>query len=442
MNKIGRILVPAVILMAPILASAATDNGAAAIANSNSTVNFICKPLSTKSAYSALGKPDMKIVMKDFGKNEAELGVMLSKSPKSNVPYLLTLSQYEQAFDSEEVTLLFGNFVKSPNVRDLAIMASTMKASGFDKKKKMLASDARFAYGLIHLVYQHEGGNPKLGEKLLKEAAKKNQYGARFVEGMRWARGYGREVNLTNAASWMLPTYEKSAERDGDLAQIIENEFFSIVFNPNYANRDLYIELMQAAEEQRQSLNQQLAQNSGNGSSAALFRADVYNLTVTRGQLLIELAEVTNAGVDLEKYKAAFAELSNQANPSIATVSELVVVTDAFQNRLGSQLAAVKKIEASAMPKIEALFNRTEAYVADAHSLTLAYSITFLASGNLDALNNDTIGLVSEIGVMRTKACAVRQGIIDFASRTNVELKPTDVAVGTNILAPRKKKSR
>ena len=216
----------------------------------------------------------------------------------------------------------------------------------------------------------------------------------------------------------------------------------SIVLHPNYENRDLYVDLMAAAEEQRQNLEQQLAQNSGDGSSAALFRTDVHRLTVTRGQLLIDLAEVSDAGVDLEKYKAVFAELSNQANPSIATVSELIVVTDSFQDRLKTQMGTVKKLEASAMPKIESLFGRTEIYVADAHSLALGFNITLLASGNIDVLNNDTISLVSEIGVMRKKACSVRQGIIDFASRTNVELTPTNVAVGTNILAPKKKKKR
>ena len=99
-----------------------------------------------------------------------------------------------------------------------------------------------------------------------------------------------------------------------------------------------------------------------------------------------------------------------------------------------------KKMEASALPKIKALFGKTEIYVADAHSLTLAYGVTFLESGSGDVLNQDTIDLMSEIGVMRTKACSVREGIINYATRTNVELTPTNVAVGTSVLAPKKKK--
>ena len=419
-----------------------TNNGAAGIAQSNSTIEFICKPLPQKNIYQVLAKPDMKMVTKDFGMNEAELGLMLSRQPDAELPYLVNLTQYKDGFDSKEVTELFGNFIKNPNTRDLAIMAATSKLSSFDKKKKMMINDARFAYALVHLFYKNHGGNAALGDKLLLDAAKKNQYGARFIEGVRWARGYGRNISLESAVNWMRPTYELSVERDGDLAQIIESEFMAIVLNPAYGNYQLYADLAQAAEEQRRSINQQLQQNAGNASNAALFRSEIRDLTVTRGLLLIELSEVTNAGIDLEKYKAVFAELSNQANPSVQTVSELVVVTDDLQTRLTTQMATINEMEASTMPQIEALFVRTENYVNTAHATTLGYGVTLMLSGNVDFFNQETFKLVSELGRMRPNACAIRQGILDFATRTNVELKPTNVPVGTNILAPRKKKSR
>ena len=419
-----------------------SNNGAAGIAQSNSTIEFICKPLQKKSIYQKLAKPDMKMVTTDFGKSEAELGLMLSRQPDAELPYLVNLSQYKDGFDSEEVTELFGNFLKNPNTRDLAIMAATSKVSSFDKKKKKMSNDAIFAYALVHLFYKNHGGDAALGDKLLLDAAKKNQYGARFIEGIRWARGYDRAINLSSAVNWMKPSYELSAERDGDLAQIIENEFMGIVLNPAYSNYQLYADLAQAAEEQRRSMEQQIQQNAGNLSNAALFRSEIRDLTITRGQLLIELSEVTNAGVDLERYKAVFAELSNQTNPSIQTVSELIVVTDDLQNRLTTQLASINEMEASTIPKIEALFVRTENYVSTAHSTALGYGVTLMMSGNVDFLNQETFKLVSEIGRMRPNACSIRQGILDFATRTNVELKPTDAPVGTNILAPRKKKER
>jgi len=470
MNKSWKFLVPMLLVLTPVSASAglfddltsitkkikgdsdgggsgsssgsSTSNDADAIATSNSTINFICYVRPSKSIYAKLGKPDTALITKDFGKDEAALTVMLKQPPQEGLPYLTALGQYQQAFDTEEVTELFGNFVKSPNTRDLGIMASTMNYSSFDKKKKIIAADARFAYGLVHLFFRNEGGNRALGDKLIKEAAKKNQYGARFVEGMRWAHGYGRDINLKNAVSWMRPAYELSSKRDGDLAQIIEDEFFQLVLDPNYQNRQLYVDLMQAAEEQRQSLQQQIAQNSKNVSNATLFRAQVYNLTITRAQLLIELAEITNAGVDIEKYKTVLAMLSNQADPSIVTVSELIVITDTFQNTLEAELKNVKNMEATAMPKIQALFSRTENYVGDAYAVGVAYGLTSLMSGTMELLNKDALKLAVEIGVMRTKACGVRQGIIDFSSRTNVELQATNVPVNNNILAPRKKKSR
>ena len=477
MYKIGKFIIPLVIFVSPIEASAglfddlkaiknkiegatnnknnnndasksestvsspSTSNNASAIANSNKFINFICDSSPKSSIYNKLGKPDVALVTKDFNKNESQIRDMLKLSSKANLPYLTTLDQYVQAFNSDEVTELFSNFVRSPNTRDLSIMASTMNSQSFDKKKKIIAADARFAYGLVHLFFHNVGGNKALGDKLIKEAAKKDQYGARFIEGLRWARGYGRSANLKNAASWMRPAYELSAKRDGDLAQIIENEFFNIVLHPNYVNRDMYVDLIQAAEEQRQSLEQQLAQSSGSASHATLLKSQIFDLTVTRGQLLIELADITNAGVNIEKYKAVFAELSNQSNPSITTVTELLVVTDNFQNTLVTQLKKVEALESGVMPKVQTLFTRTENYVGDAYKVGLMFGFVSISSGGTD-INNDTIKLVAEIGGMRVNACNLRQGIIDFSSRTNVELKPTNATVNANILAPRKKKSR
>ena len=139
-----------------------SNNGAAGIAQSNSTIEFICKPLQKKSIYQKLAKPDMKMVTTDFGKSEAELGLMLSRQPDAELPYLVNLSQYKDGFDSEEVTELFGNFLKNPNTRDLAIMAATSKVSSFDKKKKKMANDAIFAYALVHLFYKNHGGDAAL----------------------------------------------------------------------------------------------------------------------------------------------------------------------------------------------------------------------------------------------------------------------------------------
>lgn len=476
-NKIGKFIIPLVIFVSPIEASAglfddlkaiknkiegatnnknnnndasksestvsspSTSNNASTIANSNKVMNFICDSSPKSSIYNKLGKPDMALVTKDFNKNESQIRDMLKLSSKVNLPYLTTLDQYVQAFNSEEVTELFSNFVRSPNTRDLSIMASTMNRQSFDKKKKNIAADARFAYGLVHLFFHNVGGNKALGDKLIKEAAKKDQYGARFIEGLRWARGYGRSANLKKAASWMRPAYELSAKRDGDLAQIIENEFFNIILHPNYVNRDMYVDLIQAAEEQRQSLEQQLAQGSGSASHTTLLKSDIFDLTVTRGQLLIELADITNAGVNIEKYKAVFVELSNQSNPSVTTVTELLVVTDNFQNTLVTQLKKVEVLESDVMPKVQTLFTRTENYVGDAYKVGLMFGFVSISSGGTD-INNDTIKLVAEIGGMRVNACNLRQGIIDFSSRTNVELKPTNATVNANILAPRKKKSR
>ena len=98
-------------------------------------------------------------------------------------------------------------------------------------------------------------------------------------------------------------------------------------------------------------------------------------------------------------------------------------------------------LESDVMPKVQTLFTSTENYVGDAYKVGLMFGFVSISSGGTD-INNDTIKLVAEIGGMRVNACNLRQGIIDFSSRTNVELKPTNATVNANILAPRKKKNR
>lgn len=421
--------------------SSSSGSEAARIATASTMIEAICRPIEKKNIYAKLAQPDMKMIMTDFGQSEAELNVMLSQKPNIHMPYVINLGQYKDAFDSAEVTELYGNFLKLPNLRDLAIIAATSKVNTFSKDKKKIVNDAMFAYALIHVYYRNHGGNGALGDKLLLAAAKKNQYGARYIEGVRWANGYGRDVNFTNAVSWMLPTYELSQSRNDDLAQVIGAEFMKIALDSRHPNFQLYADLAESAEEQRRSMEQQFSQSSGNLTNAIFFRNQVHDLTVTRGRLLIQLAEVSNAGVELEKYKAVFTELSNQSDPSNATVTEIVIATNAFQDSLTTQLENTAQLEQAALPQVKSLFAETERYVGVAYQTGLGYTFSVMLLG-FENIDMEMINLVQEVGQARGRACEIRQGILNFAARTDVALTATDVQVGTNILAPRKKKKR
>ncbi len=164
-------------------------SSASAIASSNSTINFICKRKPKPNIYKKLEKADMKKLEKSFGMSVANIEEMLKSPARSPIPFLPSLNVIKGGFDSPEGKELFENFVNNPNAEDLAIMLATSEKSSFDTKAKKRIADAKFAYGIIHIMYGNQGGNMKLGESFVKDAAKKNQYAARYIEGTFWYYG-------------------------------------------------------------------------------------------------------------------------------------------------------------------------------------------------------------------------------------------------------------
>ena len=426
---------------APVAASQPDDFG-----DSDSFIKTICEPIPTSSIYKKLGAPDIRAVENDFGRSKDQLDIALRKFRPVSHPYLISFDIYKTGFVSEEVEELFANFMRRPNANDLAVMVATANTNSFDSKKKVRAADAKFAYGLVHSFFPDAGGNAALGERLIKDAAKSNQFAARYVEGLRWYKGHGREVNLKNAVSWMRPGYEQAQQMPGDLSHIIEDTFMRLVVEPGYENRDMYIGLIAEAEKNRAALEEQMKANSGNSAITQTLRPQVMELTRMRGELLIDLATLGKVGSEVEKYKAYYNMLVSQSDPSVATVNELIVKTAAFDEFLARKKDNFATLEAGGQERLQGIYQRTEAYVVKARTVgaTFAFSFMMGGSGFGDLLDEESINLFKEVAQSRPYACELRRSILAYAKQVNAKLESKPVAFSENVLPKRsgKKKRR
>jgi hypothetical protein len=405
--------------------------------DSESFIKTICEPIPTSSIYKKLSQPDFKTVESDFGMPKDQLDIAFKKSKPVSHPYLINFDIYKTGFATDEVEELFANFVRRPNAKDLAVMVATANTNSFDAKKKVR---------LVHHFFPDAGGKQAAGERLIKEAAKSNQFAARYVEGLRWYKGYGRDVNLKNAVSWMRPGYEQAQQMPGDLAHIIEDTFMRLVVEPGYENRDMYIGLIAEAEKNRAALEQQMKANSGNSAVTQALRPQVMELTRMRGELLIDLATLGKVGSEVEKYKADYNMLVSQSDPSVATVNELIVKTAAFDDFLSRKRENFGALEAAGKERLQGIYQRTEAYVVKARTVGATFALSFMmgGSGFGDLLDEESILLFKEVAQSRPYACELRRSILAYAKSANAKLESKPVAFSENVLPKRsgKKKKR
>ena len=407
-------------------------------------VERLCSPVTEASVYKKLSKPDFALIEKDFGKTRDDIEFGLKKYPPQTHPYLIEFEIYKSGFETDSVKEIFSNFARRPNIEDLAVLAATAKFNGFDANKKRRATDAKFAYGLVHSFFVDAGGNEALGGNLIKDAAKSNQFAARYIEGLRWYKGYGRQVNLKNAVTWMLPGYESAQGQEGDLARIIEDTFLRLVVEPNYDRRDLYLDLIAEAENQRQALEQTLEQNAGSSAIGYALAPKVMELTKARGEILIDLAALGKAGSEVERYKADYNMLINQSNSSVATVKELVVKTEEFEKFLNEQRSSFATLENEGQQKLQGLYGRAEEYVAESWKITasLTASIMFGGGGFNELLDPKVMYLWGEVTKARPVACELHRTILAYGQRTNAQLQPKEVTFSENVFPTKKSKKK
>ena len=411
------------------------------IAKSNKTINFICKRQPLPDVYKKLAKPNLKNLEQSFGRSASQISSIVSTDTLPSLSILPDMTVLKGAFESREVRFLFENFVNNRDVNDLSIMLETSKKSSFDAGVQKIANDAKFAYGIVHLFFSNAGANEDLGNKLIREAAKKKQPGAAYLEGVRLYYGIGRNRDITQAVTWTLTARDAfdAMKLKTPMRDLVNAKFYQMVSDPEYPRRDMYAQLIQMQQQMHENLMAEIS--ADRPSVADEFLDDAIELSRQRAELLIALAEILGMGGELEAYKAAYTEMNRQAN-GISLVKEYKVKTDAFQELIDQQLEKSLDLDSAALARMQEVHDENGNFVSLAHSTVFAYTATLMGSGNMDILNKNTIFLLQQLGHMRARACEVNNGMLEFSTTTDMKIEPSDAPVSESLQRPSIKKKR
>ena len=119
-----------------------------------------------------------------------------------------------------------------------------------------MANDAKFAYGIVHLFFSKAGANEDLGNRLVREAAKKQQPGAAYIESVRFYYGVGRNRDTTQAVTWILNSQNVLDEMKlkTPFRDLVNAKFYQMVSDPEYPRRDMYAQLIEMQQEMHASV--------------------------------------------------------------------------------------------------------------------------------------------------------------------------------------------
>lgn len=421
--------------------NAEPSSGAKEIATSNKTINFICKRQALPDIYKKLAKPNLKNLEQSFGKSASQIASIISTDTPPSPGVVPDMTVLKGAFESREIRLLFENFINHRDINDLSIMLETSKKSSFDAKAQKIANDARFAYGIVHLFFSSAGANEDLGNKLIREAAKKQQPGAAYIEGVRLYYGIGRNRDITQAVTWTLKARDTldALKLETPMREIVGVKFYQMVSDPDYPRRDMYAQLIEMQQEFHAALMTRMS--ADRPSVADEFLDDAIELSRQRAELLIALGEILGMGGELEAYKAAYTEMNRQAN-GISLVKEYKVKTDAFQQLIDQQLEKSLDLDSAALVRMQEVHYDNGNFVSLAHSTVFAYTATLMGSGDMDILNKNTIFLLQQLGHMRARACEVNNGMLEFSATTDMKIEPSDAPISESLQRPTIKKKR
>ena len=380
--------------------NAAPSSESEKIATSNKRINFICKRQPLPDVYEKLAKPNLKNLEQSFGKSASQIASIISTDTPPSLGVVPDMTILKGAFESREVRLLFENFVNNRDINDLSIMLETSKKSSFDESVKKMAKDAKFAYGIVHLFFSKAGANEDLGNRLVREAAKKQQPGAAYIESVRFYYGVGRNRDTTQAVTWILNSQNVLDEMKlkTPFRDLVNAKFYQMVSDPEYPRRDMYAQLIEMQKEMHANLMNEL-EAPGRASVADWLVDDAIELYRLRADLLIDLGEITGMGSDLEAFKAAYTEMNRQAN-SISLVKEYKIKTDAFQVLIDQQLKKSTALGAAALARMQEVHDENGEFVALAHNTVVRYLWTLMSTNDQDVLNPTNLFVLRNFGHM------------------------------------------
>lgn len=403
-----------------------SPKGAKDIASSNSIINFFCPPPPLEEP-KKLPK-GMVGLESDFGKSTMDLFDTFKNTNDVQIPFILTLKHYSDAFDGPEIKELFNNFINSRDPHYLALIREVAI-----KKDHRLTwvnkADALFAYGLVHVYYQNFGGNAEKGYGYITKAAngihgtKHKQYGASYIEGTRRYNGYGKDINLSAATKYMNKAYEIARNRDDSFAKTVQTEFLRLISEPANPHKNLYADLGRQADSMRQAIMQEFSDSARSANPAILRKSQ--KLAVKRNDLLIEIGTISGMGKDLEEFKVRAKQLASQADPSNSVVRETIILGDGFTQKIEQRMGSLDKLNENGLMKLEAVHQENENLLYATGGLTaewFTYMAVNISNGGEIFNFSEIIAVGTSLDGMVNRMCSVREAIIHFGERTDVTI--------------------
>jgi hypothetical protein len=423
---------------APSTVVTGNSTGSSNLANNVSGNPIIVKAcVPGLNEFNSIKRPASNVskVLSDFGMGRDELEKALERSSSSGAKYILDLSYYDGAFDDRAVDAIYRQFINSVNgatkVELLGELATAMTASGFSKGAKLQARDAMAAYGIIHVYMSGNGGNKKMGDKLIMDAAKQKQIIAPYIIGMRFFKGYGKPVDLTAGASWIQKSrkalYEKkknnrklsanqiTIEADNRLYKMVVAHWFELGLDPRYPRRDqvleglaMYEEML--AEHEKEFGSQAANSNIGSVSNEVVKKIALINIDIQEKALRL-LGDTKSADLTkqmVEKFRADAA--------SDATIDAMVVFIGETNQVLN------KLVQTADVPQKQALVDlivRLEDHIAREEKLMgrlVAHTIVAgLSPGDVERAAR----ILPAVGYMKKSACKAWTNLITVSKRVN-----------------------
>ena len=328
--------------------NATTDTSNAGMVKGEAKVEYICRQhwqtgkVNPDTVFKKLPKGNKKILESDFGLSIDAVDLTLNNAPKKGGDKeVASLAFYTNAFETGAMAYVFDQFLKTKGKRSeyLSIIKQVANSNaGFSADKKALKRDAQQMYGIILLYYNAKGVD---GFSYLKNASKGDVSKAlisTYHIGHRAYFGIKEGRDLSKAANWMLKSFNAVEQRQRDansgqtaiplgreFADLVKNEFYALVSEPDYGRRDLYRDLIQQAQQMQASFAQEMENAKGQVPDiTSVTKAYLKKRKIVEIKILRSIGDEERAGQE-EQLLQKFVDdknLDDQKNDDFSWISE------------------------------------------------------------------------------------------------------------------------
>ncbi len=373
----------------------------------------------------------------DFGKKSEGIKKILVNIPNTDDDqYVSSLKTFEGAFETREVEILYGKFLQSQNINDLAkIKALSLMKPGFNANKKQIKVDATFAYGLIHYYYRNIGGNKKLGINYIKKAANApDNIGALTVYGAWQFNGINVKQNIQSGNMNALTGYQRAGEkklklnRDGPFKGLkafgwAEKIFLSIAGDKRNPYKKQYQGQLANAAKMKKDLQRDLA-NSEKYDPKGGWWPFVNQQQDSQHQIIANLAENIGVGEQLSELKAQYRVLEGKVDTDNSLVERKVIINQQMAEKVLKVMNSKDTVDEKGKLQIANLAHDNEVLLLNNDAIMVKMMAEMMMTGSFGggAGLGTTVKIVGIMGKNEKVACTIYSGVKSYASRTKITM--------------------